>query len=264
MVRSHRWVTPCLIAAAWTGIALAEPVTVRHPEGALHGFLALKTLAGETLADGDLVQLTQGDRVTSRTIFHFRDGSLLDEIVVFSQEGHFRLVSDHLVQKGPRFPVPMEVSIDAASGRVVVRYRDKDGKDQVDDEKMELPADLANGLLLTLVRNLGASSSATVSFVAASPKPRLVKMAIGADGTDPFFVGSASQKASRLVVKVEIGGVAGLVAPLVGKKPVDTHVWLLAGDVPAFLRSEGPLYFGGPVWRVEPTVPSWTQTAAGR
>ncbi|HEX7254138.1 MAG TPA: hypothetical protein VF376_14765 [Thermoanaerobaculia bacterium] len=99
---------------------------------------------------------------------------------------------------------------------------------------------------------------------AADQKPRLVKMAIGEDGTNPFLVGSTPQKASRLVVKVEIGGIAGLVAPFVGKKPVDTHVWILAGDVPAFLRSEGPLYFGGPVWRVEPTVPSWPQPSAGR
>jgi hypothetical protein len=28
--------------------------------------------------------------------------------------------------------------------------------------------------------------------------------------------------------------------------------WILPGDAPAFLKAEGPLYFMGPVWRIEP------------
>jgi hypothetical protein len=262
MVCARKLMTRFLIAAAWAGIALAEPVSVRRPEGALHGLLALKALDGETLADGDLIQFTRGDQVTSRCTFHFRDGSLQDETVVFSQKGQFRLVSDHLVQTGPRFPHPSDLSIDVAARRVVVRYRDDHGKDQVVDESMDLPADLANGLMLTLVRNLEADSAATVSMIAAAPKPRLVQLAIRKEGEDTVSVGGSPRKSTRLVVKIEISGVAGLVAPLVGKKPPDTRVWLLGGDVPAFLKSEGPLYFGGPVWRVEPTVPSWPQTAA--
>jgi hypothetical protein len=43
-------------------------------------------------------------------------------------------------------------------------------------------------------------------------------------------------------VKVKIGGIAGLVAPLLGKQPPDTHVWVLTGDAPAFVKLEGPLY----------------------
>jgi len=62
LVCARKLITRFLIAAAWAGIALAEPVSVRHPEGALHGFLALKALDGETLADGDLIQFTRGDQ----------------------------------------------------------------------------------------------------------------------------------------------------------------------------------------------------------
>jgi len=35
--------------------AMAAPVAVRHTEGLVHGFLVLRTLAGDTLADGDLI-----------------------------------------------------------------------------------------------------------------------------------------------------------------------------------------------------------------
>src|SRR4051812_36833052 len=86
------------------GSALTDPVKVRHTEGLLHGFLALHSLDGITLADGDLLQTSRGDRVTARLVFRFKDGSLHDETVVFTQHRVFRVVSFHLIQKGPSFP----------------------------------------------------------------------------------------------------------------------------------------------------------------
>ena len=53
------------------------------------------------------------------------------------------------------------------------------------------------------------------------------------------------------VVKAEIGGVKGFLAQLTSKQPPDTHVWVLGGDAPAFVKLEGPLYTGGPIWRVK-------------
>lgn len=247
-----------LLAFAGPAALPAEPVAVRHVEGVVRGFLTLRTLEGNPLADGDLIQVAHGDRVTSRVVFHFRDGSVHDETVVFSQRRSFRLVSDRLIQKGPSFPTPMEVSIDGTSGRVTVRYRDEDGKEKVADERLKLPADVANGLMTTLLKNLRPEiNGATVSMVAATPKPRLVKLAISQAGEDPFSLGSSSHKAIRYVVKV--GGLTGLLAPLAGKKPPDTDVWILPGEAPAFVKSEGPLYFGGPAWRIELASPVWPQ-----
>src|SRR5262249_4822812 len=67
------------------GALHADPVAVRYREGAVHGFLSVRTLAGKLIADGDLLQLAQGDRVTSRVVFRFKDGSLQDETAVFSE-----------------------------------------------------------------------------------------------------------------------------------------------------------------------------------
>jgi len=61
------------------GAMAAAPVAVRHTEGLVHGFLVLRTLSGDTLADGDLIQIARGYRVTSRLVFHFKDGSVHDE-----------------------------------------------------------------------------------------------------------------------------------------------------------------------------------------
>jgi len=52
-------------------------------------------------------------------------------------------------------------------------------------------------------------------------------------------------------MKVEIGGLTGFLAKLMGKQPPDTRIWVMQGEAPAFIKSEGPLYGGGPIWRIE-------------
>jgi len=247
----------------WPPVLLSGPVAVRHSEGIVHGFLVLRTADdGATLADGDLIQTSRGGLVTVRLVFRFKDGSIHDDTAVFSQRGTFRLISDHLIQKGPSFPQPLDMTVSRANGRVTVRYTD-DGAQKVAEERMELPADLANGMILTLLKNVGAGPAPiTMSLVAATPKPRLVRLAVTSVGEEPFSVGGSTRKATHYVVKVEIGGVSGLLAPLLGKQPPDSHVWILRGDAPAFVRSEQPLYLGGPLVRIELTSPVWPQTTS--
>lgn len=236
----------------------AEPVPVRYTEGVTHGFLVLRTLQGRDVADGELTQVVRGDRVSRRLVFHFKDGSIQDESIVFSQRGTFRLLSDHLVQKGPAFPHPIDVTIDGVSGDVKVRYTDDDGKEQLAKERLALPADVANGLLPTLLRNFPRGvPSMTVSLLAATPKPRLVRLEVSPEGEDAFLIGGLKLKATRYVVKVKIGGIAGMVAPLLDKQPPDSHVWVLGGEAPSFVKAEAPLFLGGPVFRIELTSPSW-------
>ena len=242
----------------WAGALPGQTVAVRHAEGSLRGFLILRTLDGTPLADGDLIQTVRGDRVTTRLVFHFKDGSIHDETAVYSQRQRFRLITNHLVQKGPIFPQPLDMSIDGSSGRVTVRYTDDKGKQKVEAERLDLPPDLANGLIPTLLKNVQTGAPPkTVSFVAATPKPRLVKLAITAAGDEPFSTGGAAHKATHYVLKVEIGGISGLLAPLLGKQPPDSHVWILGGEAPAFVKAEQPLYLGGPLWRIELVSPVW-------
>jgi hypothetical protein len=237
----------------------AQPVTVRHSEGVVHGFLVLRELDGTILANGDLLQTSKGDRVTSRVVFHFKDGSLHDETAVFSQRGHFRLLSNHLVQRGAAFPRQLDMKIDGSSRTVTIAYTEEDGDKKVVSEQMDLQPDLANGIMTTLVKNLNARApETTASMVAATPKPRLVKLAISPEGEDSFTIAGSPRRATRYLVKVELGGLTGLVAPLIGKQPPDAHVWIHHGDVPAFVKSEAPLYAGGPIWRIELTSPVWS------
>jgi hypothetical protein len=161
-------------------------------------------------------------------------------------------LSDHLIQKGPSFKQPVDTLVDAVTSQVKVRYTEDNGKEKVITERPELPPDVANGLLFTLMKNVEPSvPRTTVSMVATTPAPRLVKLAIRPQGEEPFSIGNFHHKAMHYVVKVEIGGAAGWLAHLMGKQPPDTHVWVLGGKAPAFVKSEGPLYVGGPIWRIQ-------------
>jgi len=231
---------------------LADTIPVHHTEGLVHGFLVLRTLEGKALADGQMTQDAQGDRVTNHLIFRFKDGSIYEETTIFSQRGTFRLLSDHLIQRGPSFKQSVDTLIDASTGQVKIRYTDDKAQQKVIAERLELPPDVANGLLFTLVKDIKPSvPQTTVSMVATTPKPRLVKLAILPLGEEPFTIGSFRYKAMHYDIKVEIGGVTGFLARLMGKQPADTHVWVIEGEAPAFVKLEGPLYVGGPIWRIQ-------------
>ena len=257
-----RPISSLAIVLLQSGALRAEPIPVRYREGTNHGFLAVRTLEGKILAAGDLIQTVRKNVVVSRLVFRFRDGSVDDETATFSQEHDFQLLSDHHVQKGPTFPHPTDVSINTSTGRVRVRYTDK-GKDKVETKRMDLPPDLANGIILDILKNLRPDTAETkVSYLAATPEPRLVKLSIVPQGEDNFSVVGTTYKATLFVLKVELGGLTGVIAPLIGKQPPDTKVWVVASGTPAFVKAEQSLYPGGPVWRIEMTSPAWPNAPA--
>jgi len=251
-------------ALLWPCGLPADLVNVRYKEGLLHGFLLLRTEEGAVIAVGEWTQILQGDRVTGDLIFHFKDGSLYQETTVFSQRGKFQLLKYHLVQKGPAFKHPTETWLNASTGQFTVHYEEDDGKGKNLTERVQVPADVANGMVTTLLKNVPANAQQLVlSMVVATPKPRTIKLAITFQGEEPVLVGGASRKARHYVVKVELGGVAGVVAPLLKKQPPDTDVWILGGEFPVFVRSVGALYEGGPIWTIEQTSPAWPEKSAG-
>ena len=155
----------------------------------MHGFLQLRSQEGRILASGDSVQVSHGDEVTTRTLFNFKDGSVDDETTVFSQRGALRLISDRHLQKGPSFPHPMDVLIDARKRQVTIRSTGKDGREEVRTDHLDLPPDLANGIIPLVIENIGSGvTSTTVPLLVASPRPRLVKLVISPHGRPALAV----------------------------------------------------------------------------
>jgi hypothetical protein len=249
----------CAAVLATCGAA-GEPIPARHPEGTLHGFLSLTTDQGQVLAQGDLIEIVHGNRVFSRRTFHFKDGSLDDETSVYTQRGVFRLISDHHIQRGPYFRNPLDMTIDVSKGVVVTRTTGKDGKEEVSTDHMRMPPDLYNGMVTPIVKNLRTDTPETkVSMIVATPKPRLVALAILPQSPATFSLAGFSHKALTWEIRIELGGLAGVIAPVIGKQPPNIYIWTEDGDVPAFLRETGPLFEGGAILSINLIGPTWPE-----
>ena len=242
-----------LIALTVTS-ARAEPVRVRFTESVTHGFLVLRNDAGEAIAHGELVQAPRGPRIENRLTFRFKDGSLWDEALTYTQQKVFRLMTYRHVQRGPSFPNAAEVSFDRDTGR----YRARIG-DETSDGRIDLPEDLQNGLSSTLMKNLAPGAKATGHILIFTPKPHLLDTELRAEGEERFFVGDASRTATRFLLKMELRGVTGLVASILGKDPPEVRYWIATGTAPTFVKFEGPMFLKGPRWRVELSAPRWSE-----
>jgi hypothetical protein len=203
-----------ILALGMTGgsAAWGEPVAVRFPESTGRGFLTLNSERGDILAYGDVVQTLRKDStMDSHLLFRFKDGSVYDETVTFSQQKVFRLLAYRLIQRGKSFPETIEVAFDRASGRY--RARAGAGGGDAAEGPLDLPDDLHNGMTGALLKNLPAGASAKGHVLAFLPKPQLLKTVLRPEATDKFFVGDVSHTATRYLVKLEIRGLTGVVAP---------------------------------------------------
>jgi hypothetical protein len=241
-----------LMALAPSFVLEAAPIEVRLVEGTAHGLLLVRSMSGETLGHGNFLQTAYGDRVESRLVLSFKDGSLHDEHVTFSQQRVFTMLSYRLVQRGPSFPATVEASLDRKAGSYKVRSV-RGGREEAFSGSIELPPDVYNGLVPMLLKNLAPSANETVHVVAFTPKPRLIELEMVPAGNQRLLSGDLALQATRYALKPKLGAALRLFATLLGKAPADQECVILTEDVPAFVRCDGPLYLKGPVWRIEGT-----------
>jgi hypothetical protein len=249
-----RWCASLFLLVALLS-AWADPVPVRFKQGSGHIFLLVRGDDGKTLAAGESFQTVKGSRVTTRTAFHFRDGSLDEETTVFDQSRNFSLLSDRRVQRGSAFPHPMEMQLDAQTGRVT--FHDLD-KDKTTSEVLKLPGDVANGIITQVLQSIPPDAPETrVSYVLPAAKPRLATLVISRVGDDTYLIGGRRETGSKFEIKVDLGGVAGVIAPIIGKEPKPIYARMAGGKVPMFIRIETQFYEGAPVWTIEQASPVW-------
>jgi hypothetical protein len=239
--------------------ASAEPVSVRFPEGLTRGFLVVRSVAGDVIGQGELSQVVkEADLVESRLVFTFKDGSLHDEKVAFSQKRVLTLISYRLIQHGPSFPKQLNVSIDRGTSQYEVRSRAwKEEKEDVLTGEFELPKDAYNGMLITVLLNLPQRSSETVKILAFTPEPKVIDLTLRFVGEQAVRIGDLSRKALRYSFEPGIGVIQKFFGKVLGKLPQDFHYhcWILADDAPGFAHFEGPLQLLGPIIGIELVSP---------
>ena len=256
MQTSFRPLVLLLLSLVLTAAAAhAYPVRARLKQGVGHIFLLILDENGKTMATGESLQSVKNYTVTTRTTFHFRDGSIDDETTVFEQRVNLRVLSDDHLQRGPAFPHPMEIRIEAERGRVIVHDLES-GKTSTHD--MKIPFDLANGIVTQVLQNLSPDAAETkVSYVLPTSKPRLATLVISRAGEGTYTLGGDRKTAKKLQLKVDLGGIAGVIAPIIGKEPKPTYVWMAGGEISMFIRIQTQFYEGAPLWTIQQTAPAW-------
>jgi hypothetical protein len=237
----------------------AAPVPVRFSEGVAHGYFLVRSLVGEAIGQGELTQvLREENLVESHVVIRFKDGSLYDEKVAFSQQRVFTMIRYHLIQRGPSFPDQIDVSIDRGTGEYKVRSQArKDGKEEVLTGHFDLPNDVYNGMFVVVLKNLLKEANATVNFLAFTPSPEAIKLKLRFVGEQPVHIGDLSSKAKQYVFKPQIGKIRQFFGKFFGKLPADFHYdcWILTDEVPSFVQFQGPLQIMGPSVRIELVSP---------
>jgi hypothetical protein len=238
---------------------------VRFPEGLAHGFLLVRSAEGDVVGHGELTQtVKEGGVAESRLVFRFKDGSVHDEKVAFSQQRVFTLIRYQLIQRGPSFPEQMDVVVDRGTSSYEVRARSKDnGQEKVLSGEIDLPKDAYNGMIVTTLLNLPRGATETVNVLAFIPEPTPIPLELAFVGEQVIRVGDQSRKAWQYAFKPDIGPVKKFVGTMLGKLPADFHYdcYILADEVPSFVRFEGPLQLMGPVLSIELISPHMAEKA---
>jgi hypothetical protein len=228
--------------------APAERIPVKQIQCPMHRFMVARSEAGKIIARGEFSQVVQGDEVTMRLTYRFVDGSIDDETTTYRQQGTFQLVRNHHIQKGPFFAKPVDFAVEAATGIATSRTADKSGNGHAESEHMNLPDDLANGFVGTLLLNVSHNRTPfRVGILAPVGGGRLIRILISPEGEQVFHTTEQTLKATVFRIHPELGGIVGVIAPLIGLQPRDVIVWVLEGEQPAVVRIVGQLGGYGPV-----------------
>lgn len=237
-----------MLAMALSIPALAEPISVRHMQKPLHRFMVTRSEAGKVIATDEFSQVVNGDEVTMRLTYRFGDGSIDDETTTFRQQGKFRLVRDQHIEKGPSFAKPVDFTVEATTGLATRRTANANGESHSESKHIDLPDDLANGIVGTLLLNVPPNTAPfRVGLLAPIAGGHLIRILISPEGEQPFQMAGQTLKAAVFRIHPELGGIVGLIASLIGVQPKDVMVWVMEGDQPAVVKIVGQLGGYGPI-----------------
>jgi hypothetical protein len=225
-----------LLGAGSVSAEEAQPVKPRQVLGTLHGFPSMSDTSGQVIADGELTQERAGDRVRVRIRWAFADGRDVEERDEFQvdeilAQRRFSFVESRKETELRRFEV------DFLAGTAVAVTRNEKGEVEREESKLELPAGRAfagyGTALAVSDLSLGPGAAAEISFVAFTPKPRVVTLKVTRDREEPLSVAGRSIPTDRYTLHAEIPFPASL---FVSAK--DAHLWFTHTPPPALVRAE--------------------------
>jgi hypothetical protein len=255
-----RFLVGALLTMSFAVATLAEQIPVQHVQLPMHTYMVARSDTGKIIAHVEFTQAVQSNEVTIHLTYHFLDGSIDDETTTFRQQGTFRLVRDRHSQAGPYFTKPVDFEVVAETGEAITRTIDRNGRIHAESEHVDLPDDVANGFVGTLLLNVPHDKTPfRVALLVPLRGGRLIRILISPDGERTFQANGRTLKAKVFRIHPELGGIVGWIASLLGLQPKDVMVWVQEGEQPAVVRIVGQLGGYGPVVSSELDGTSFTK-----
>jgi hypothetical protein len=230
--RSEGLVAPALVFEV-------DPQT-RSIEGIARGYPALRDLKGETLANGEFSQWTEGDRLHVRVRYDFSRDRWTEEQSVLLQEP--TLVHERWSWLEMRAgQVYRKFEVDFRSGNATAETREG-GEVHRWSEHLDLVPGraFAGGAWPLAIRQcrerLLHGETIELQGVGFTPKPKMGTVEITHDGIDRLLMADRSLTGDRFRIHPKILWVVKLFVDV-----PDSLIWLTDQPPAAFLRWEGPL-----------------------
>jgi len=213
-------------------------VALRYPQADLHGFPSMSDQSGKLIADGELTQKLEGDRLVVHAVWRFKDGRVAveDDRLRFKPE----LAQDSFrwVERRGKASV-LQIEVDFRTGKATVKHFNQ-GKPDTWNEKLDLPAGkvftgYSTALAVAQLRDELAEKDARreLTFVAFTPKPRTVSLEISRQQGAHIRAAGRELAADLFTLHPKIPFPISLFA---GAK--DAHLWFTHSAPPALLRAE--------------------------
>jgi hypothetical protein len=220
--------------------APAQLLRLPLAEGAAHGFPMMCDAEGRRLADGEFIQIPEGDRLHVKLSYDFGAGHRIEENTVMRQRP--TLAQEEWTWTETRAgAVVRRFSVHFATGQATAEKPAEAGRKQWEEDLNIEPGRTFAGFAFTLAieslrERLRRGETVELQAVGFTPKPRLVTVEITFGGRDEMTMGHRRVTGERFIVHPKIPWVAKLFinAP-------DTRIWLIDPAPNGFLRWEGSL-----------------------
>lgn len=208
-------------------------------EGVAHGYPALRTVAGEALADGEFTQWLDGDRLHVRMRFDFNASHWIEQRFVLRQEPLVQETWSWVEMRDGA--VQRRFELDFLSGNTSAEKLEE-GELRRWSEHMDLePGRAFAGAAWTFAIKSVRSrliEGETIPFetVGFTPKPRAATVELSHAGVDRLPMSGRTLVGDRFRLHPRIPWIAKAFVDV-----PDSWIWLASSPPPAFLRWEGPL-----------------------
>jgi hypothetical protein len=229
-----------------------DPIQLQWMEGDVAGVTAIWSPdATKVIGFVEYHQHRQGDRLEATRVARFADGSSDEDQVEARVGGTLEALGGRSIIRDQRGTSVVDLTIDVPGGHISGFSADGANRTTY-DEKAHLSAGTYWGpLIFMVVKNFDQNETdGRVVFrtVAATPKPRVLDMALVRDGTATVSRPGGTLDVVVLSLRPTINW---LVDPIIRRIAPPTQFFIQPGTPPALARFEGPRNYAGQKIRLE-------------